>query len=357
MIGINRGLWLTAAAAMAFAVGCGDNNSGTDAGNGCSTDANCGTGKACHPVLKECVTTCTGSSDCPASEKTCDTVGGSTAKFCKCSTDALCNTSVAGNICSTATFQCTAKCTANTNCPSGYTCDTASGQCKGGSTDAGTDAGVDAGTACTGLGTCAYPEVCDFTASVCKPGASCNMSDVQPSTCGYAGYCTANSNCAQVDAPTCANFSASGSNPAVFNPKTSTGPIIYYVETDTAPPAASCFKGFYVHSFYLNVYSSTDWPAQLTAMPGAWYVPTSGAKQDITAGLPGTYYVPNGKTLRLRKYLCAKQSTSFNAGFYYTGGNETCAATSGAVPGTTSCTSSAQCGSGSTCDTGTGTCS
>lgn len=356
MTRIHRGLWLFAAASIVFAMGCGDNNS-TDAGTGgCTTDAACGTGKVCHPILKACVSSCTGSTDCPAAEKKCakfDDTAGTTASpgFCQCATDALCNNSVAGNICSSAIKQCAAKCTAS-SCPSGYTCNTTSGQCAGGGTDAGV---MDAGTACNDIGICTYPEVCDFTASVCKPGATCNKLGVQPDTCGYAGYCTDNANCAQVPAPTCSNFGAGGLTP-VFNPKTSTGPIIYYVETDPAPPAASCFKGFYVHSFFLNAYRDTDWPAQLTSLPGAWYVTSTGIKLDITAGLPTGYYVPTGKTMRLRKYLCAKASSSINAGFFFTGGNEICAASAGWVAASTSCTANADCGTGSTCTTATGVC-
>jgi hypothetical protein len=364
----NRGLWLFAAASIAFAMGCGTTPT-TDAGNGCTTDATCGTGKVCHPVLKECVQSCTGSSDCPSAEKTCAKYDGTAATtaspgFCQCSTDALCNNSVAGNICSGATRQCSAKCVGVGGCPINYSCNSTSGQCVGagtdGGTDGGTDAGVmDAGTPCSGLGTCVYPEVCDFTASAsaCKPSAACNMSGVQPDVCGYAGYCTGNSDCAQVLPATCSNFASTGATPAVFNPKTSTGPIIFYVENDASPPAASCFKGFFSHSFYINAYQDTNWPGVLTGVSGAWYVTTAGVKQDITAGLPGSYYVATGKTLRLRKYLCAKQSASLNAGFFFTGGNETCAASSGAVAGTTSCTSSAQCGGTSVCDTVTGICS
>jgi hypothetical protein len=363
MTNLMRGSWL-AAAALVLAVGCGE-FPGTDAGNGCSTDANCGTGRVCHPVLKECVSSCTGGSDCPASAKTCARLDGqmvsaTTPGFCQCSTDAICNGGTAGSlVCSDLTKLCTAKCTSNAQCPSGATCETSTGQCRGGSgSDAGMDAGVmDAGTACNGLGQCDYPEVCNFASGRCVAGASCNMSGVQPDTCGYAGYCTSNSNCAQVPAATCSNFAAGGATPATFNPTTSTGPIIYFVENDPSPPAASCFRGFFVHSFFINAYrTDADWPSQLSAIPGGWYVTSNGTKTDITAGLPGSYYTPTGRTMRLRKYLCAQQQASITAGFYFTGGNEYCVASSGAVAGTTRCDNSTQCGAGRTCNTGTGTC-
>ncbi|GMU63068.1 MAG: hypothetical protein AMXMBFR34_48310 [Myxococcaceae bacterium] len=347
-----RGLWLIAAVAAVFAMGCGE-TSGSDAGTTCTSDASCGTGKVCHPVTKACVPSCTGSVDCPSTAKTCakydGTAGSASAPgFCQCSTDALCG----GNlVCSTATKMCENKCTSNSSCPSGFTCNTTTGQCASG----GSDAGMDAGTACTGLSQCTYPEVCNFTSGRCVTGASCNTAGAQPDTCGYAGYCTANSNCAQVEYPTCSNFGPS-TRPVVFNPATSMGPITYYIEPDPSPATAVCFKGFFVHSFFLNVYrTDTDWPPQLSAMPGAFYVRTDGTQQDITAGLPGSYYVPNGKQLRLRKYLCATTSSSLNAGFYYTNGNEACYATSGAVGGSANCTSNNDCGS-LTCNTGSGTC-
>ncbi|MEW5739703.1 MAG: hypothetical protein AB1938_12290 [Myxococcota bacterium] len=352
MTNSTRGMWLTAAAATLFAMGCGE-STGTDGGSTCTSDANCGTGKVCHPVTKACVPSCTGSVDCPSTAKTCakfdGTPGSMTSPgFCQCSTDALCG----GNfVCSTATKMCENKCTSNSNCPSGFTCNTTTGQC----TTGGSDAGMDAGTACDGLSQCTYPEVCNFTSGRCVTGASCNMSAPQPDTCGYAGYCTANSNCAQVEYPTCENFGPT-TRPVTFNPATSTGPIIYYIEPDPSPVTANCFKGFFVHSFYLNVYrTDADWPAQMTAMPGAFYVRTDGSQQDITAGLGGSAYVPNGRQLRLRKYLCAQSAASFNAGFYYTNGNEACYATSGAVAGSANCTSNAQCGT-LMCNMGTGTC-
>jgi hypothetical protein len=355
MTKMTRGLWLVAA--LAFAGGCGEPG-GADGGTGCTTDANCGTGKACHPVMKMCVATCTGATDCPASAKTCATLNGSTAQFCQCSTNELCAAGVAGNVCSAATKQCTAKCTSSANCPSGSTCDTATGVCGAVSSmmDAGT-MGMDAGTACNDVGVCVYPEVCDIAARVCKAGAACTMANAQPDVCGYAGYCTTNSNCAQVEKAMCENFAATGPTPAVFNAATSNGPVIIGVTADPNPPAANCFKGYFVHSMVIDAYrTDMNWPAQLSALSGAFYVTTAGAKQDLTAGLPGSYYTPTAKRLSLRKYLCAKTSTSFNAGFVFTGGNEACFATSGAVAGTTSCTSNADCGSGSTCTIATGVC-
>ena len=65
MTKLNSGLWLTAAVALALTVGCGD-LTGSDGGSGCTSDTSCSTGDMCHPVLKTCVPTCTGSGDCPS---------------------------------------------------------------------------------------------------------------------------------------------------------------------------------------------------------------------------------------------------------------------------------------------------
>lgn len=327
MIGINRGLWLAAATAMVFAVGCGDNNN-PDAGSGCSTDANCGTGKACHPVLKECVSTCTGASDCPASEKTCDSINGSTAKFCKCSTDALCNTSVAGNICSTATFQCTAKCTANSNCPSGSTCDTASGQCKGDNTDAGMDAGtMDAGTACNNVGICTYPQVCDFTAGRCKAGATCNTANTQPDTCGYAGYCSVNSNCAQVSPPTCTNF-PSGSAPLAWNPASSTGPVIIGMTQVLALTSDGfCSAGAPVHGkIKVNAYDPGGNLDGETSQPALTYYRTTGSPLSITmAEIQAYMSQANGNAATFDVNFCAPTgTTSLTVALAFANGNGAC---------------------------------
>ena len=72
-----------------------------------------------------------------------------------------------------------AKCTAN-SCPSGFTCDTASGNCDAsGTRTRGTDAGTDAGVACN----------------------SAN----QPDVCGYGNYCGGDNFCGAIVNGTCSN--------------------------------------------------------------------------------------------------------------------------------------------------------
>ncbi|MGV3623806.1 MAG: hypothetical protein ACO1OB_23520, partial [Archangium sp.] len=171
----------------AFAMGCGGGETPTDGGmtDGCTSDSQCSTGKACHPVLKQCVESCSDDNDCPASAKTCATVSSSSSRFCTCSSDLLCNGNVTGNlVCNSATKQCTAKCSAN-SCPSGFTCNATSGNCDSMMT-------ADAGMECDNLNDCAFPEVCDFEAGRCKPGATCSGANPAPDTCGYAGYCAQN---------------------------------------------------------------------------------------------------------------------------------------------------------------------
>lgn len=354
---INAGLWLGAAVFLAvFTLACGEPTP-SDGGSGCTTDSSCGTGKMCHPVKKECVPTCTGGSDCPSTAKTCATFagaaagdGGTALAFCQCATDALCGGG--STVCMAATKTCEPKCT-STSCWGGAACNATSGQCGAGGTDAGADAG-----------TCSYePSVlcsgtnfCDYTTNTCRAPATCNAANPQPDTCGYSSFCSSGT-CGQVRLPTCANFTPPGGKTPVFNPRTSTGPVIYRVDDDTAPNAAVCFRGFFVHSMYLNVYrtDASLFPAQMSALGGIFYVNSTGNQQDLTGGLPASYYVPNGKNMRLRVYLCAPTAASFNAGYYLTGGNEVCPASSGGTAGTTACTSTAQCGS-KTCNTGTGIC-
>ena len=360
MTRFNARLWLFAAVSVAdFGLACGDIGP-NDGGSGCTTDSSCGTGKMCHPLLKTCIPTCTGSGDCPSTAKTCRTFSGAdpgdagtALAFCQCATDALCG---GGNtVCMAATKTCENKCTAS-SCWGGATCNTTTGQWGSG----GTDGGSDGGTASCGynpstLCTVSPNTFCDWATLTCKAPATCSTANVQPDTCGYGGYCASGS-CSQVRLPTCANFTPPGGKTPTWMPN-STGPIIYTIDPDSSPTTAYCFKGFFVTSMYLNAYrtDASNFPAQLTALGGIWYVDSNGNQQDLTAGLPGSAYVPNGKQMRLRAYLCAPTSASFNAGYYLTGGNEVCVATPAGTAGTTNCTTNAQCGS-KTCNTGTGTC-
>ncbi len=308
----NRALWLSAAATIAFTMSCGGNET-PDGGTGsCTTDATCGTGKGCHPVLKTCVATCTGSSDCPSAEKTCAKINNSASSFCTCSTDALCAASTAGNICSAATSQCTAKCTSSASCPNSGTCNTGTGQCSGGmTTDAGTG---DAGVACT-------------------------STNAEPDVCGYAKVCYSDNKCDTAsNDTTCANIAAAitaGSYTA-WNPATGTGPVIYNV-TDDVDVAAGCPTGTDV-AFTTTVYAyagTTNFiDNAIQNSPPLFYYTSTGTKVAISGVQVGNatnawsdYQVSNGgKNASYKFTLCASAgTTSINAGFSFTNGNAYCA--------------------------------
>jgi len=300
-------LWLAAAAAALFAMGCGE-TSGSDAGTDtCSSDANCATGKVCHPVLKECVTSCTGSADCPSSAKTCakyDGTPGSTSApgFCQCSTDQLCNDGSTGDrVCSTATKRCENKCTSSSMCPSGYTCNTGTGQCGMGGTDAGSDAG-------TG-----------------DAGITCNSTNAQPDTCGYGSACTSSNTCEAItDDRSCSNIANSG-RPAWSS--SSTGPVIFNV-VDEADVAADCTAD---NPFTVTVYAyaapGQTFPPNKSNLPGFFYYTSSGTAVDIPTNLLRTtgYTLYSGNTVMGAKFtLCSTATSSIVAGFGFTNGNGWC---------------------------------
>ena len=300
----NRGLWLTAAATIAFAISCGPPGT-PDAGPGtCTTDAACGTGKGCHPILKTCVATCTGASDCPSNEKTCAKVNASTASFCTCSTKELCAASTAGNICNSGTKKCSAKCTAG-SCPSGLTCDTVSGNCGGGNTDAGTDAGV--------------------------ADAGCNNTS-QPDRCGYGNVCNISNACEALVNGTCQNVAG---RPAWTS--ASTGPVIYNLIDEPVDDQSKCLNlpdGGIPTPFTLTVaaYAGTSpatFPTTKSNLPGFFYYTSTGTPNDIPLNyLEQANYnlFDNNKVMSAKFTLCAAPGrTSIVTGFGFTNGNSACA--------------------------------
>jgi Cys-rich repeat protein len=302
----NRRLWLVAAGTIAFAMSCGGGGDTPDSGsNTCSNDAACGSGKACHPVLKTCVATCTGASDCPAAEKTCAKINNSAASYCTCSTDALCSMTTTGNICNQATSQCSAKCTSNSNCPSGFSCNTTTGQCAAGGTDAGTDAGVDAGV------------TCDYS--------------IQPDVCGYGNVCNGSNACEPIVNGTCANVA----NHGAWNASTSTGPVIYNVIDEMQDDQSKCAPfpdGGLPTPFTLTIGAyrgSLPFPPQKSNLPGFFYYTSSGTANDIPLNfLQQSNYstFADGGVMSAKFTLCgASGLSSITAGFGFTGGNAACA--------------------------------
>lgn len=304
-----RGLWLTAAVATLFAMGCGETG-GTDGGTSCTSDANCGTGKVCHPILKECITSCNVAADCSEqAQKKCAHYDGTDATmtspgFCQCTTDALCNSSTTGQICSTATLRCANKCTSNSDCPSNFTCDTTSGQCNGGNSDAGTDGGMDAGT---------------------DAGVTCDSMAAQPDTCGYGNVCTLSNTCEAItDDTSCSNIANSG-RPAWTS--ASTGPVIFNVvdEADDQTKCTGTDNAFTV-TVYAYAAAGQTFPAMKSNLPGFFYYTSSGNAVDIPTNLlQQANYTLYGTTVMGAKFtLCSTATSSIVAGFGFTNGNGVC---------------------------------
>lgn len=323
MTKMTRGLWLTAAASIAFAMGCGGGGGDTDAGSGCTTDSACGTGKVCHPVLKSCVASCTGSVDCPASAKTCarmDGTAGTTAApgFCQCTTDAICASGTANQVCNQATKQCSDKCTSNLSCPTGSTCNATTGVC-------GATVATDSGTGDAGTMTDA--------------GVACSLNNPQPDTCGYANACGASMTCQDaVNDSACANITAAitAGNYTAWNPATSTGPVIY-THSDDSDVAAGCTGATdvaFTTTIYAYAGANYTFPATIGAATQLSYYRSNGTRVAVNNNLVGSatnawshYIISNsGKNVEIKLTLCAPQgTTSLTAGFAFSNGNAYCA--------------------------------
>jgi hypothetical protein len=328
----NASVWLCASLGIAAALwGCGDFlNGGGDGGAGCASDAACPTGNMCHPVLRQCVTACTAGADCPSEAKTCATLNGSTKSFCQCATDALCASVTAGNVCQvSSTRQCAPKCTATSGCPANHTCETATGLCKPAAvnTDGGSDAGtvVDAGTVACQYRSCAgAQESCNLMTNTCQVKA-CNVGNPAPDVCTYGKYCANDNVCYDLPSATCANFNNAVYSAPVFNPGTSTGPVIYSIVDEADDDEAFCTAGNYAYTFTVYAYrTDANWPSTATAGPGFWYVRQNGSKLDATSSMRPSGFSASGKLASYKVTLCSDVTSNLGAGFYFTSGNETC---------------------------------
>lgn len=291
----------------------------------CTDDTSCTGNEICHPTAKVCVSTCETSNDCPANAKNCAAVAGATQMVCQCSTDQLCNQDreAADQVCSTVDKVCVTACSADTDCPTGRTCDTATGQCLAGNN---TDA-------CGGL--CNEDETCDTTGStpVCRPTAGETCEGTSQSTCAYGDFCSANQ-CvaAPVADATCQNF---GSNRPEWNPSTSSGPVIYDITTlkFVAKGNQYCDEATQAE-IVLSVRAyrtDQDWPSTRSGLSGFFYVNTQQQTLDIVGRnllVPGTGYNRNSANLKdaeFQVYLCPPLNTSsLPVALYFTGGNPTC---------------------------------
>ncbi|MCY1079882.1 hypothetical protein [Archangium lansingense] len=271
----------------------------------CTADTDCLDAEICHPDAKVCVQTCPGgtSAECPDSAKICETISATnTTNICKCSTSALCaqDDRVTGVelVCDTTGSEvCVPKCSADTDCATGQTCDTASGICKAGSTP---------GQSCTGEG---------------------------QSTCSYGQFCSS-SKCTAVPAPTCANFDpAQGGRAPTFNAATSTGPIIYDVTQVSFAQDSFCGDGTtgstgMTAKARVKAYIKTGtFPGEKSGLPGLFYVRVNGSQVDGTTLIrPSEYTTADaGKRAEFTMNFCpGSTATTLSIGLYFTGGNETC---------------------------------
>jgi hypothetical protein len=251
----------------------------------CTADTDCsedGT-EICHPQAKVCVQTCTSSTDCPDSAKTCEAISSANSqKICKCSTDALCQTDERVTDAST------------------LSCDTTFRVCKS-----------------TGTGGGQTP-----------PGAACTGSS--QSTCAYGQFCNG-STCAAAPeaAATCENFQQNRPNWST----SSSGPVIYSVAKVSYQAKSSYCAADAPHTFIVGVRAyrtDQNWPDTRAGLSGFFYVRTDTQRIDVVnAGLlvPGTGYnrtASNPKDAEFNVYLCRPTADAIQVGFYFTGGNPVC---------------------------------
>ena len=261
----------------------------------CSMDADCLEGEICNVAARACVQTCTTPSDCPSSARAeCSAISATDNRtVCKCATSELCATEVEGTVCSTLDKVCTAKCTANTDCSAGRTCDVATGQCTGGGT----------GATCTGTArsTCSYGQFCS--------SSKCEAAPVAPTTCQ--------------------NFSSNRPN---WSATSSNGPVIYEAKTLRYEANSSLCQSGDAYILSIRAYrTDADWPATRANLSGFFYVNTGGTQTDVVNQgllLPNTGYNRNSANLKdaeFQTYLCPGSNVaSIQAAYYFTGGNPIC---------------------------------
>jgi len=120
---------------------------------------------------------------------------GASGKFCQCTTTEKCGGGMGSTaICSTTDSICMTKCGSSADC-GGRTCDTATGECL------------------------------NSTSTLGKP---CSSTAAQPDICDNGQFCTGTSPvCTVVPAPTCANFTTSGTPHGTNWLSANNAPVIY----------------------------------------------------------------------------------------------------------------------------------
>ncbi|WP_224244628.1 hypothetical protein [Hyalangium gracile] len=261
----------------------------------CLDDMDCLAGELCHPEAKVCVVNCASSVDCPHSAKTCVPISGfDTRTVCKCSTNELCNIDggTTALVCSDLDSVCTPKCTRDSDCSAGRTCDTATGQCKG--------SGGNTGTPCTGEG---------------------------QSTCNYGTHSCSSSQCTLLPAPTCPNYV----NFPNKNQLGTTGIILYDARkvsftTDTV----ACGTTNPVRArIALSAYSNRPFPPTRSELSGFFAVRVDGSSVNgIDLVFQGSDYVVSGANRERAditvSFCVSEASVSLSTAFYFTNGNFLC---------------------------------
>lgn len=322
----------TALSAVGLMMSCGDETGA--AGGFCNSDADCTGNEICHLEARACVTKCTTSSDCTANASTCAPIGGTSAQkdttVCQCTTTAACNQdrSTADQVCGDLDHVCVTACSQDSDCSTGRTCDTATGQCKASATDP-----------CNGQ--CTASETCDTSGGTptCKPAVGAACTDSSQSTCAYGQFCSSNVCAAAPVAPTtCENFPTS-SRPQ-WDPATSNGPVIYEVSKITYQVKSSLCQQPSDPTITSDAYitrvrayrTDANWPDTRAGLSGFFYVTTQAAKTDVVGSgllVPNTGYnrnPNNPKDAEFQVYLCRPSNggNQLQVGFYFTNGNPVC---------------------------------
>ncbi|MGQ0507407.1 MAG: hypothetical protein ACT4TC_19035 [Myxococcaceae bacterium] len=332
--------------ALAVVAGFGLTRCGTGLGGDgkCTVDTDCQTGEICHIGQQACVKSCAAQSEC-TQPNSCVTASWDAAKkFCGCTVNGHCGSS---EVCQLADSRCAAACSTADDC-NGRACN--SGQCAAAS---GTDGGTGAcnwsncsnssfsmqatGRTCSASGTCGAGPACTGAGqSTCANNSYCASS-----TCGYPTYPTQTA---------CQNlYAGEHPNGPVWNPASSTGPVIYSITEDghgpglfgtsTCPSNANidtsncqCNPGDTQWNIRVLAYrNDTAWPQDRSGLSGFFYVPTNGVNRDIltspTLLRPNSGYNPgptaNHKVFNV--YHCASNAANaFQPAYFFTGGNEVC---------------------------------
>jgi hypothetical protein len=296
----------------------------------CTTNDDCTGNEICHPTAQVCVSTCTTSNDCPANAKNCQPLAGASVSVCECQTTQQCNLDrdTADQVCSIVDEVCVTACAQDTDCPSGRTCDTATGQC-------GAPTNTDP---CNGE--CTANETCDTTGSTptCRPTTGGSCQGTAQSTCAYGEFCSVNQCTPAPVAETnsCANFSA---NRPAWSPTTGSGPVIYSITAvkNIAQGNQTCQSTQNELHLSVRAYrTDQDWPetASGLGLGGFFYVETNTSRNDIigdrllvpTSFGGGYFRDPNNpKVAEFRYYLCPRATdSSISVGTFFTGGNPVC---------------------------------